>query len=169
MQPELLVHLGLVGGVGLTEHGQQSAESIDQAPDLVPAHPVTAAAPVLDPGQFGFGCHALGLDLTAPGGDQGGVRSRLQRGAVAGELAVVLLQVPARCPHPGVGVGLRLLHHGEGVLDALRGEGIGQPGVQRLQDGVLAHVNGQHLMVQLPTGITSRGHQRKTQHRSYRR
>ncbi|MFE4832236.1 hypothetical protein [Streptomyces sp. NPDC056672] len=112
-QPEVAVDLSFVGRIGGTECGQQAAECVHEGADLVLAHASSFAVSALDACQFRCGGRALGLDFTAPGGDECGVGSRFEGGAVPGELAVALGDGPVFGLGLGVAGGLRLFQGGE--------------------------------------------------------
>ncbi|WP_413806405.1 hypothetical protein [Streptomyces sp. OE57] len=155
-QPELPVDLGLVSGFSLVQHGQQPAESVDQAADLLAAHPPVSSPPVLGLRQFGGARGPLGLDLPAPCGHERGVGSGFEEGAMPGELAVALGQSAPQ----GLGLGVRgrlgLLQRGERVLDARRSERLREPGIQGIAQVGLAQVGVEGVVDLVGHGVLAR-------------
>lgn len=89
-QSEPGVHLGLVLRVRLIEDLDQVPQRGHDRFDLLGRHPGPAAAVT----ELGLGHGPLGLRLGDPLGDQRGVGSRFEGGAVLGELAVALGDAP---------------------------------------------------------------------------
>lgn len=88
MQPEIPVDLGLVCGVGASEDLEQVAEHRGERHDLLLGHPLGSVPGGL--AQFGLVDRTTGLRLGDPAGQDGGVASLVEGGAVLGELAVAL-------------------------------------------------------------------------------
>ncbi len=74
------------------QDAQQAGKRIDETPDFAFRHAAGWRVTGPEAGELGLCRDPLGLDFTAPGGDQGRVGSAFQGGAVAGELAVASLQ-----------------------------------------------------------------------------
>ncbi|UGQ10552.1 hypothetical protein LO772_27455 [Yinghuangia sp. ASG 101] len=152
-QSEGLVDLGFAGGVGVADHGEHAAEDVDQGADLVAAHaPVVPVLPG-DAGQFVFGCGAFLLDVAAPGGDEVGVGTGFEGGAVAGEFAVAVGEGLAGGFDAEVPVGLGVFERGQDVPDPVGRERGREPGVQRREDGVLADVDGAGVVERVGQGV----------------
>ncbi|MDI5969853.1 hypothetical protein POF50_010985 [Streptomyces sp. SL13] len=152
-QAEFAVDLGFILGRGLTEDVQQPAERGHDVADLFPAHPSARRLLASDHGEVGLGDRSLGLDLSAPLRDQSRVGAGLQSGPVAAQLAVALLQRPTGRLDLKVvdGPGRVQLH--QRLLDARRAQGLGQPGVERVEDGVFADVDGQGVVELVGDGV----------------
>ncbi|MDW6063895.1 hypothetical protein SAZ11_45460 [Streptomyces sp. FXJ1.4098] len=129
-QPELPVDLGLVSGISLVQHGQEPAEGVDQAADLLAAHLPVGSAPVLGLCHFGGARGPLGLYLPAPCGHELRVGSGFESGAMSGELAVAVGQSTPQGFRLDVRGRLGLFQRGERVLDARGSERLREPGVQ---------------------------------------
>ncbi|MET8463589.1 hypothetical protein [Micromonospora zamorensis] len=140
-ESELPVDLGLVGRVGVAEHGGDVAERVHEGRDLCSAHPARGGVRVRV--QICFRAGAFGLCLGDPAGDDRGVGTSVEGGAVALQLGVALgndrLGCSARCGRmiQGLGAG----HRGDRLLDAVGREGGGQPGVERVGESVFPQVH----------------------------
>jgi hypothetical protein len=140
-QAELLVDLGFVGGVGLVQDGGQAAEAADERGDLFAGQPGFVAFG--DLAEFGFGFESFGLGLGDPAGDQRGVGAGLESGPVAGELGLAVGDL-LRGPVGGralTGIGLGVCHRVDGLGELGRVERLGEPGVERVDDGFLQQVD----------------------------
>jgi hypothetical protein len=148
---QLAVGVSLVGGVGLPEGGDGVAECGDQGAYLVLGESLALGG--LADGAFGGA--PLGLDLGDPLADEGGVGAGLEGGPVGGEAGVAVLELLAVGVLASVGAGVGFAGGGErraGVVDAVGVEDAGEPLVEALEDGRLAHVDGPR-MAPLDVGV----------------
>ncbi|MFE0062774.1 hypothetical protein [Streptomyces sp. NPDC059003] len=111
-EAELAVDVGFVAGVGFFQDGEQAAEGVDHFFDLCGAQWRWRLPGGGEPVQGGLGGGAAGLGFAGPGGDEGGVGSGFQGGAVLGELAVqggdlMAGGVDLKCVGCGLGVRQR--------------------------------------------------------------
>jgi 5-formyltetrahydrofolate cyclo-ligase len=137
---------------------QEAAETGDQCLDLLfRQSPTILAAPQTTQGaQLGAQGLAFDLHLSGPFGDHGRVGAGFQGGAVPGELAVGLGDLPLQQDGTGVVAGLDLVRGGQAARELLRREGVPQPGVGRGQDVVFTHVDGGRVGQRVGLGVLGR-------------
>ncbi|MGK5677328.1 hypothetical protein ACSNOB_31455 [Micromonospora sp. URMC 106] len=138
---ELPVDLGLVGGVGVAENGGDVAERRRQARDFCSGHSARAGA--CHRAETCFDAGAFGLGLGDPSGDDSRVGYGVEGCSVALQLDVAFGDDCLGCRGmtgrmiQGLGVG----HRRDRLFDAVGCEGGGQPGAERVGEGVLAQVH----------------------------
>ncbi|ONH22200.1 hypothetical protein BL253_36365 [Pseudofrankia asymbiotica] len=96
LQAELLVQLGLVRGLRISERGEDPSERLGQVLDLLAGEPVGCAARGQEQGETGLGGLALGGHLVDPSEDGLGGAAGLEGVAVDGELAVAVGDEPTK-------------------------------------------------------------------------
>ncbi|MDI5964036.1 hypothetical protein [Streptantibioticus silvisoli] len=155
-QPELPVDLRRVRRVRLRQDGQQSAHRVDEPADLIAGESSRGLAVLANLGEPDLRGDAFGLDLTAPGGDEGRVAAGLGDGTVLGELAIAFGDHAPQSLGLHVLPRLRVLHRGQRVLDQRCGEGLGEPVVDRVLEVRLAQVDVERVVDLVREGVLIR-------------
>ncbi|WP_306365681.1 hypothetical protein, partial [Nocardia sp. CC227C] len=103
-------------------------------------------APVFQGSDLGYRRVAFALYLERPGGDEGGVGSGFESGAVPGQLSIAVEQILSRGIQHGVcALCLCCFELGQRVLDAVGVEYLGQPEIDRTGELIFAQVDGERL------------------------
>ena len=154
-QAELGVDLGLVGGVGAAQHGEQVRQGCHHGYDLVAAHRFRSC--VL--GDRALSClvlGALGFGFGDPAGDDGGVCPGVQGGPVLDQLAVTFGDLGADLVLLGGHLG-RAGGRGDEFVNGGRQvacfELAREPGIERFQQRILAKGDVERMVDAVGEGV----------------
>lgn len=144
-QSQLLVERGPVSGFGVGEDGDEVTVGAGEDGDVAAADLAGTRVPGF--AEFGFGTAAGGLGLGDPSGDEDGVSAGFEGSPVGGQLGVTVGDGGAGALSSQSMFGVarsEVLGGGEevdGVVEAVRGEDLGEPVVEGAEDVLLPQVD----------------------------
>ncbi|WP_245562589.1 hypothetical protein [Nocardia araoensis] len=127
LQAELPVDLEFVGGVSCLQYVNQPAQRGHKLVDLLLVHVVIRPLFGFERGELCRGGVAFALNLLGPARHKGRLGARFQGCSIPGQLAVVFGKRSSCTLDGGRVVGLRVLEHGQRLLDPVGVEYLGQP------------------------------------------
>ncbi|MGW5728416.1 hypothetical protein [Nocardia beijingensis] len=127
LQAELPVDLEFVGGVSCLQYVNQAAQGLHKLVDLLPGQGANSTLLGFQRGELCRCGLAFALNLLGPARHKGRVGACFECCSVPGKFAVVFGKCSSCTLDGGCVVGLRVLEHGQRMLDPVRMKDIGQP------------------------------------------